>query len=204
MTAGRVVSVDTTRGKIYTSNVVSCVAGSTPSVLKMAGLKSPIKIFPLQACVTEPIKPILDRIIVSGGLQAYVSQSSRGELVMGASLDPAIHHSTRSSFGFLEEMADTLQDLFPFVGDLKVVRQWAGMADITPDYAPIMGLTAIEGFFVSGGWGTYGFKATPVSGKTMAFTIANRRPHSLIEGFSLDRFSTLSLMGEKGAAAVGH
>ena len=202
--SGSVIGVETNRGFIATNTVVCCVAGSTPRITKMLGLTTPIEIYPLQACVTEPVKPFLDRIIVSGSLHVYVSQSTRGELVMGASLDPATLHSTRSSFDFIERMADMLLDLFPFVGDVKMVRQWAGMADMTPDFAPIMGLTTIDGFFINGGWGTYGFKATPISGKTLAYTVANRSPHKLIENFSLNRFSKMSLVGEKGAASVGH
>lgn len=201
---GAVTGVETSRGVIATNTVISCVAGATPRITAMLDIKTPIKIHPLQACVTEPVKPFLDRIIVSGSLHVYVCQSARGELVMGASLDPATHHSTRSSFDFVEGMADMLLDLFPFVGDLKMVRQWTGMADMTPDFAPIMGLTAVTGFFINGGWGTYGFKATPISGKTLAYTVANGRPHRLIENFSVDRFSRMALVGEKGAASVGH
>jgi sarcosine oxidase subunit beta len=201
---GAVTGVETSRGFIATNQVVSCVAGSTPRITKMLDIDTPLEIYSLQACVTEPLKPFLDRIIVSGSLHVYVSQSSRGELVMGASLDPAPLHSTRSTFDFTEGMADMLLDLFPFVGDVKLVRQWAGMADMTPDFAPIMGLSPVEGFFINGGWGTYGFKATPISGKTMAYTIANGRPHELIQSYAMERFANLSLVGEKGAASVGH
>ena len=200
----RVTGVLTNRGRIATRKVLCAVAGSTPRLLSMVGLKSPIYIHPLQAMVSEPIKPWLDPIIVSGSLHVYVSQTARGELVMGASLDPYELHSTRSTLDFAESLAAHMLDLFPFLSDVKVVRQWAGMADMTPDFAPIMGKTPIEGFYLDAGWGTWGFKATPVSGKTMSYTLANDRPHPLIEGFSLDRFRRYELTGEKGAASVGH
>lgn len=200
----RVVGVDTDRGAISCNKVVSMVAGSTPRITSMLGLRTPIEIFPLQACVSEPVKPFMDTIVVSGSLHVYVSQSSRGELVMGASVDPSVLHSTRSSFDFVEGLADQMLDLFPFMSRMKVMRQWAGMSDITPDFAPIMGKTPIEGFYLDAGWGTWGFKATPVSGKTMAWTLANDKPHELIEPFRLSRFADFDLVGEKGAASVGH
>jgi sarcosine oxidase subunit beta len=200
----QVQGVETDRGFIATKKVVCAVAGSTPRIAAMAGFETPIEIYPLQACVSEPVKPFLNTIVVSGSLHIYVSQSSRGELVMGASVDPSTLHSTRSTFDFVEGLADKLLDLFPFVSNLKVVRQWAGMADMTPDFAPIMGPTPIRGFYLDAGWGTYGFKATPISGKTMAYTVAHDRPHELIEPFRMARFTDYDLVGEKGAASVGH
>ncbi|MBW4473609.1 MAG: FAD-dependent oxidoreductase [Stenomitos rutilans HA7619-LM2] len=202
--AGRVTGVETSRGKISTSRVLCAVAGSTPRLLAMVGLRSPLHIHPLQAMVSEPMKAWLDPIIVSGSLHVYVSQTARGELVMGASLDPYELHSTRSTLDFVEGLAANMLELFPFLSHVKVVRQWAGMADMTPDFAPIMGKTAIEGFYLDSGWGTWGFKATPVAGKTMAYTVANDRTHELIQDFSLDRFANYALVGEKGAASVGH
>lgn len=200
----RVTGVETNRGKISCNKVISMVAGSTPRITEMVGLKTPIEIFPLQACVTEPVKPFLDTIIVSGSLHVYVSQTSRGELVMGAAVDPSVLHSTRSSFDFVEELADKMLDLFPFTGKLRVMRQWAGMSDITPDFSPIMGKTPVDGFYIDGGWGTWGFKATPISGKTMAWTVINDRNHEMIEPFRFDRFKDFELVGERGAASVGH
>jgi len=196
--------VRTSRGDISTKRVLCAVAGSTPRMLKLIGLDSPITIHPLQAMVSEPLKPWLDPIIVSSSLHAYVSQSARGELVMGASLDPYELHSTRSTLEFAEGLAVNMLDLFPFLSEVKVNRQWAGMADMTPDFAPIMGTTPCEGFFLDAGWGTWGFKATPISGKTMAHTVATGVPHPLITAFSLERFARLELTGEKGAASVGH
>lgn len=201
---GRVIGVETDRGSIRTKTVVSMVAGSTPRITTMVGLTTPIVIHPLQACVTEPMKPWLDTIVVSASLHVYASQSSRGELVMGASLDPAELHSTRSTLDFTEGLSDYLLDLFPFLGQARIMRQWAGMADMTPDFAPIMGTTPVEGFYLDAGWGTWGFKATPVSGMTMAATVADGRDHELIEPFNLSRFERFALIGERGAASVGH
>ena len=199
-----VEAVVTNRGRIKTRKVLSAVAGYTPSVLKMVDLSSPIEIFPLQACVTEPIKPWLDTIIVSGSLHLYVSQSSRGEMVMGASVDPIEVHSQRSTFEFVSDICDQMLDLFPFLAGIKINRQWAGMADLTPDFAPIMGTTPVAGFYLDAGWGTWGFKATPICGQTMAATLVDDRDHALISAFNLSRFDDYELVGEKGAAAVGH
>jgi sarcosine oxidase, subunit beta len=204
LAAGRVCGVRTNQGLIKTGKVLSAVAGATPSTLKMVGLKSPVDIVPLQACVTEPMKPWLDPIIVSGSLHVYVSQSARGELVMGAAVDPAELHSTRSSFEFVSSLADQMLDLFPFLAGVKINRQWAGMADMTPDFAPVMGKTPVDGFYLDAGWGTWGFKATPVCGETMAFTVAHDTNHRLIEAFGMERFERMTMLGEKGAAAVGH
>lgn len=202
--AGQVTGVKTNRGDIETAHVLCAVAGSTPRLLQMVGLRSPLYVHPLQAMVSEPMKAWLDAIIVSGSLHVYVSQTARGELVMGASLDPYELHSTRSTFDFTEGLCAHMLDLFPFLSHVKIVRQWAGMADMTPDFAPIMGKTPIQGFYLDSGWGTWGFKATPVCGKTMAATIASDRPHELIKDFSLSRFETYQLVGEKGAASIGH
>src|SRR5215468_6055749 len=198
---GQVVGVRTDHGRIETTRVLSAVAGYTPRITRMVGLRTPIVVHPLQACVTEPLKPWLDQIVVSGSLHIYVSQSSRGELVMGASLDPYELHSERSTLDFTEGLCGHLLDLFPFLGGIKVTRQWAGMSDMTPDYSPIMGTTPIKGFYLDTGWGTWGFKATPVCGTTMAYTLANDQDHELIRPFNLARFHDYELVGEKGAAS---
>lgn len=202
--AGKVRGVRTSRGNITTGKVLCAVAGATPRILRMVDLDSPLYIHPLQAMVSEPVKPWLDTILVSGSLHIYISQSSRGELVMGAALDPYELHSTRSTLDFPEGLCAHMLDMFPFLSTVKVMRQWAGMADMTPDFAPIMGKTPIEGFYLDAGWGTWGFKATPVCGKTMAYTLAHDHHHPLITGFTLDRFRRYALTGEKGAASVGH
>ncbi len=156
------------RGLIATRKVLCAVAGSTPRITDMVDVRTPIYIHPLQAMVSEPLKPWLDPILVSGSLHVYISQSARGELVMGASLDPYELHSTRSTLDFTEALAAHMLEMFPFLSDVKINRQWAGMADMTPDFAPIMGLTPVQGFYLDSGWGTWGFKATPVCGKTMS------------------------------------
>lgn len=200
----RIAGVVTNRGRISTRKVLCAVAGSTPGLLAMVGLRSPIYIHPLQAMVSEPVKPWLDPIIVSGSLHVYISQSARGELVMGASLDPYELHAARSTLDFAESLSAHMLELFPFLADVKVNRQWAGTADMTPDFAPIMGKTPVHGFYLDSGWGTWGFKATPVCGKTMSHTVATDSPHPLIEEFTIERFARYNLMGEKGAASVGH
>lgn len=200
----QVTGVETNRGFVETRRVLSAVAGYTPRITQMVGIRTPIVVHPLQACVTEPLKPWLNSIIVSASLHLYVSQSSRGELVMGASLDPYELHSTRSTLDFAEGLAGHLLALFPFLSGVKVLRQWAGLSDMTPDFSPIMGKTDIKGFYIDAGWGTWGFKATPVSGKTMAHTLAHDEDHELIQPFSLSRFAAYDLVGEKGAASVGH
>lgn len=202
--SGQVVGIETNRGFIETRKVLSAVAGYTPRITQMVGIRTPLVVHPLQACVTEPLKPWLNAIIVSASLHLYVSQSSRGELVMGAALDPYELHATRSTLDFAEGLAGHLLELFPFLSDVKVLRQWGGLSDMTPDFSPIMGKTAVKGFYIDAGWGTWGFKATPVSGKTMAHTLAKDDEHELIRPFALARFAEYELVGEKGAASVGH
>jgi sarcosine oxidase subunit beta len=201
---GTVKGVETPRGKVYANKVMQAVAGSTSVVAKMAGFRLPIRTIPLQACVSVPLKPFLDQIIVSGSLHVYVSQSSRGELVMGGSTDPYGLYSTRSTLDFKEGLLGHMLELLPMLGEVKILRQWAGMADMTPDFSPVMGLTPVKNYYIDSGWGTWGFKATPVCGMTMAHTIANDSPHELIKPFYLDRFVDYAQVGEKGAASVGH
>jgi sarcosine oxidase subunit beta len=201
---GAVVGVHTDKGYIHTRRVLSAVAGWTTQIQKRVGLRTPLVVHPLQAMVTEPLKPWLDTIVVSSSLHTYISQSSRGELVAGASLDPYELISTRSTLDFAEGLAGNMLDLFPCLGQVRVMRQWAGLCDMTPDFSPIMGTTPIRGFFIDAGWGTWGFKATPISGYAMAHTIARGDNHELIEPFNLSRFRRFELVGEKGAASVGH
>ncbi len=199
-----VAGVHTDRGFIKTRKVLSAVAGWTTSITAMVGLQTPLVIHPLQAMVSEPLKPWLNNIVVSAGLHLYLSQSSRGELVSGAALDPYELISMRSTLDFAEGMCGHMLDLFPCLADVKIMRQWAGLCDMTPDFSPIMGTVPIKGFYIDAGWGTWGFKATPISGKTMAYTVANDHDHELIKAFNLSRFGRLELVGEKGAASVGH
>ena len=170
----------------------------------MAGIKLPIRTVPLQACVTVPLKPFLDPIVVSGSLHVYVSQSDRGELVMGGSTDPYGLYANRSTLEFKEGLMAHMLELFPFLARVKVMRQWAGMADMTPDFSPVMGLTGIDNYYIDAGWGTWGFKATPVAGKRMAECLASGRQPDILEPFRLDRFQSFAQVGERGAASVGH
>ena len=201
---GRVVAVETNRGRIGCGKVLQAVAGRSSVVSRMAGFDLPIKSVPLQACVSTPVKPILDPIIVSGSLHVYISQSDRGEFIMGGSTDPYPRYQTSSSLDFMEGLMGHIMELFPFMGELPVLRQWAGLADMTPDFSPVMGETPVENYYIDAGWGTWGFKATCVSGKRMAETVATGRVPDILAPFALDRFRTFDLVGEKGAASVGH
>jgi sarcosine oxidase, subunit beta len=201
---GKVTGVRTSRGRISTGTVVNCTAGWSTLINDMVGVRTPIVTAPLQAAVTEPVKPFLDPVVVSGTLHVYVSQTARGELVFGASVDPFAQYSMRGSLDFIEGLAGHVLELMPGLSKMRVLRQWAGLCDMTPDYSPIMGPTEVEGFHVDIGWGTYGFKAGPVAGEQMALLIADGKPPALIEPFGLDRFLAGELVGEKGAASVGH
>jgi sarcosine oxidase subunit beta len=201
---GKVKGVQTTRGTIGAGQVMQAVAGMTSVVAKMAGFKLPIRTIPLQACVSQPLKPFLDPIIVSGSLHIYVSQTARGELVMGGATDPYPLYSSRSTLEFKEGLMSHMLELFPFLAEVKVMRQWAGIADMTPDFSPVMGSTPLENYFIDAGWGTWGFKATPVCGKRLAQTIASGKVPELIQPFALDRFANFVQIGERGAASVGH
>jgi sarcosine oxidase, subunit beta len=200
----RAIGVETTRGTIHANRIMQAVAGSSSRVADLAGFRLPIRTIPLQACVSQPLKPFLNPIVVSGSLHVYISQSSRGELVMGGATDPYPLYASRSTLEFKEGLMAHMLELFPFLAEVKVMRQWAGIADMTPDFSPVMGLTPIENYFIDAGWGTWGFKATPVCGKRMAETIATGKPPKLIAPFALDRFGRFNQIGERGAASVGH
>ena len=202
---GAVESVQTTRGDIRCKFVVNCTAGWCSTICKMVGLDIPIVTHPLQALVTEPLKPFLDQVIVSATLHIYVSQTDRGECVIGQEIDPYASYTQRSTLPFLEGAAAHTLELFPCLRELKILRQWGGLCDMTPDYSPIMGIVEkIKGFILDVGWGTYGFKAGPVSGKRIAELIATGRTPDLIAPFSLSRFYNDTLVGEKAAASVSH
>ncbi len=200
----RVVGVQTSRGPISTSTVINCTAGWSSLIAAMAGVSLPITTRPLQAAVTEPVKLFLHPVIVSGSLHTYVSQTVRGELVFGATVDPFTSYATRGTLEFTTDLAGHILELMPAIGNMRLLRQWAGLCDMTPDYGPIIGPTAVDGFYVDVGWGTYGFKAGPVAGESVAAMIADGKPGDLIGPFGLDRFERGTLTAEKGAAAVGH
>jgi len=202
---GRVTGVRTTRGDVKTAAVLNATAGFCSTIATMVGLRLPITTHPLQAFVTEPLKAFLDKVIVSSNLHVYVSQTDRGECVIGSEIDPYPSYSHRSTLPFLESTAQHTLELFPCLKHVRVLRQWAGICDMTPDYSPIMGeVPGIRGFYLDVGWGTYGFKAGPVAGRRMAELIATGRTPDLIKPFSITRFSEDRLVGEKAAAAVSH
>ena len=202
---GKITGVVTNRGEIATGTVVNCTAGWATTICDMVGARLPIVSQSLQACVTEPIKPFLDKVIVSATLHVYINQSDRGELVIGAEIDPYQTYSMAGTLPTLESMALHTLDLFPQLHGVKVLRQWAGICDITPDFAPIIGgIEGLEGFYLDVGWGTYGFKAAPIAGKCLAELIASGQAPKLIEPFRLSRFDEDRLVGEKAAAAVSH
>ncbi|MBM3517636.1 MAG: FAD-dependent oxidoreductase [Alphaproteobacteria bacterium] len=201
---GRIRAVLTNRGRIGCGHAIQAVAGSSSLLAAMAGFRLPIRTVPLQACVSQPLKPFLDLIVVSGSLHVYVSQSDRGELVMGGSTDPYALYSSRSTLDFKESLMAHMLELFPFLAEVKVLRQWAGMADMTPDFAPILGATPVANYWIDAGWGTWGFKATPVCGKRMAEAVGTGKVPGVLAPFALARFDDFRLVGEKGAASVGH
>ena len=203
-TGGRVTGVVTNRGRVGCRQVIQAVAGSSSLVAGMAGFKLPIHTVPLQACVSLPLKPVLDPIIVSGSLHTYIWQTSRGELVMGGATDPYGLYANRSSLEFKEGLMANALELFPFLSEVTVLRQWAGMCDMTPDFSPVMGETPLENYYIDAGWGTWGFKATPVCGRRMAETLATGKVPEILRPFRLSRFAEFEQVGEKGAASVGH
>jgi sarcosine oxidase subunit beta len=196
--------IATNRGSITAHRIVQAVAGMSSEVARLVDIKLPIQSIPLQACVSESVKPVLDPIIVSGSLHVYVSQSARGELVMGGSTDAYPLYSTRSSLDFTEGLMANILELFPQFENARLMRQWAGIADMTPDFSPVMGLTPVSNYYIDAGWGTWGFKATPISGHCMAELAATGEVPKLIEPFALDRFDRFEQVGERGAASVGH
>ncbi|MCA1693753.1 MAG: FAD-dependent oxidoreductase [Actinobacteria bacterium] len=201
---GAVRGVQTNRGAVSAPVVVNCTAGWSSLVSALAGVRLPISTHPLQAAVTEPVKIFLRTVVVSGTLHVYVSQTDRGELVFGASTDPYPSYSMRGSLEFTEELAGHVLALMPSIGRLRLLRQWAGLCDMTPEFSPIMGITPVDGFLLDVGWGTYGFKAGPVAGEAMAELIATGKTPEIMAAFDLARFAEGRLVGEKGAAAVGH
>ncbi|MBI3706821.1 MAG: sarcosine oxidase subunit beta family protein [Proteobacteria bacterium] len=201
---GRAVGVETTRGYIAAAKIAVVVAGHASVVMAMAGLRLPIQSYPLQALVSEPVKPILDTVVMSGLIHVYVSQSDKGELVVGAARDGYVSYAQRGSFPVIEDQVAALIELFPIFSRLRFLRQWAGIVDVSPDLSPIIGRTPVENLFVNCGWGTGGFKATPGSGHVFAHTIAGGEPHPLAAPFGLDRFTTGRLIDEGAAAGVAH
>jgi sarcosine oxidase subunit beta len=202
--AGRVQGVETTRGYIGAGKI-GCVAAGHSSVLAaLAGIRLPIESHPLQALVSEPVKPVLDTVVMSSAVHVYVSQSDKGEQVMGAGIDGYNSYAQTGSPPVVEHLLNALIELFPIFSRLRVLRQWGGIVDVCPDASPIIGRTPVEGLYFNCGWGTGGFKATPGSGHVFAHSIAKGEPHTINAPFTLDRFRTGRLIDEAAAAAVAH
>jgi len=201
---GRVRAVETNRGRVEADVVISAVAGWSTLVCGLATVPLPITTHILQAFVTEPVKPFLHTIIVSAQMHVYVSQTDRGEFLIGAEIEPYTTYKGTGTFPFLEYSARHSLELFPQLERLRVLRTWTGLCDLSPDYSPILGQTEVENFHVSAGWGTYGFKAAPAVGWTLAELAATGRTPGLIAPFALERFHTDTLVSELAAAAVSH
>jgi sarcosine oxidase, subunit beta len=201
---GRVTGVETNRGRVRADVVISAVAGWSTLVCDLAGVRLPITTHILQAFVTEPVKPFLDVVIVSAQMHVYISQTDRGEFLIGAEIEPYTTYKSTGTFSFLEYSARHVLELFPQLERLRVLRAWTGLCDLSPDYSPILGRTDVENFHVSAGWGTYGFKAAPIVGATLAELVATGRTPALIAPFALERFHTDTLVSELAAAAVSH
>jgi sarcosine oxidase, subunit beta len=201
---GRMISVETNRGRIECGQVVSATAGWSTLVAGLADIRMPITTHILQAFVTEPLKPFLDVIIVSSQLHVYVSQTDRGEFLIGSEIEPYTTYKGTGTLSFLETCSRHTLELFPQLERTKVLRTWTGLCDLSPDYSPILGRTELENFHVSAGWGTYGFKAAPIVGVTLAELVATGKTPDLIAPFALERFHTDTLVSELAAAAVSH
>jgi sarcosine oxidase subunit beta len=200
----RVTAVETNRGRVEAGVVISATAGWSTLVCELAGVRLPITTHILQAFVTEPVKPFLDVVIVSAQMHVYVSQTDRGEFLIGAEIEPYTTYASIGTFPFLEYSARHSLELFPQLERLRVLRSWTGLCDLSPDYSPILGRTELANFHVSAGWGTYGFKAAPAVGWTLAELAATGRMPELIAPFALERFHTDTLVSELAAAAVSH
>jgi len=201
---GAVKGLNTARGFIAAKKVAVVAAGHTSVVMAMAGVRMPIESYPLQALVSEPVKPVFPCVVMSNTVHAYISQSDKGELVIGAGTDAYTSYSQHGGLHVPAHTLDATCELFPVFRRMKMLRNWGGIVDVTADRSPIIGLTPVEGLYVNCGWGTGGFKATPGSGHVFAATIARGEPHPLAAPFSLDRFRAGRLIDEAAAAAVAH
>jgi sarcosine oxidase, subunit beta len=200
----RVTRVQTTRGEIEAGAVVSATAGWSGLIAAMVGMRLPMRTHVLQAFVTEPLRPFLNEIVVSSQMRIYIHQTTRGELVAGTEIEPYTTYRSTSTLSFIEGAARHMVELFPALHSVHVLRTWTGPCDVTPDYSPIIGCTPIENLFITAGWGTYGFKATPIVGVTMSKLVATGEIDPLIAPFALERFATDRLVSETASAAMAH
>ena len=201
---GAVEGVETEKGFIAAKKIGVSAAGHSSTVMEMAGLRFPLESYPLQALVSEPVKPVLNCVIMSNAVHAYISQSDKGELVIGAGTDQYTSYSQRGALHILEHTLMSICEIFPIFKRMRMLRSWGGIVDVTPDRSPILGKSPIEGLYVNCGWGTGGFKATPGAADLFAYTIAHDTPHKINAPYNLDRFVTGRLIDEAAAAAVAH
>ncbi|MFH1795239.1 MAG: sarcosine oxidase subunit beta [Pseudomonadota bacterium] len=201
---GHVTGVETSRGFIGAKKVGVVAAGHSSVIMQMADVRMPLESYPLQALVSEPVKPCFPCVVMSNTVHAYISQSDKGELVIGAGTDQYISYSQTGGLHILTHTLDAICEMFPVFSRMKMLRSWGGIVDVTPDRSPILAKTPVPGLYVNCGWGTGGFKATPGSGHVFAHTIANDNPHPINAGFTLERFRSGRLIDEAAAAAVAH
>ena len=201
---GGVTGVETSKGFIGAKKIGVVAAGHTSVLMDMAGVRMPLESYPLQALVSEPVKPVFPCVVMSNTVHAYISQSDKGELVIGAGTDQYTSYSQTGGLHILNHTLDAICEMFPIFGRMKMLRAWGGIVDVTPDRSPILAKTPVKGLYVNCGWGTGGFKATPGSGHVFAHTIARDEPHRINAPFTLERFRTGRLIDEAAAAAVAH
>ncbi|MEP1869838.1 MAG: FAD-dependent oxidoreductase, partial [Paraglaciecola sp.] len=201
---GAVCGVETNRGFISADKVACVAAGNSGTLAKMVGMELPLESHPLQAMVSEPIKPIIDTVVMSNHVHGYVSQSDKGDLVIGAGIDGYLGYGQRGSFNIVEHTISAIIEMFPIFSRVRLNRAWGGIVDTTPDACPIISKTHVKGLYFNCGWGTGGFKATPGSGNVFAHTVAKDEPHPLAKAFDIDRFTSGKLIDEHGAAGVAH
>ncbi len=201
---GHVTGVETTRGFVGARKVGVVAAGHSSVIMQMAGVSMPLESYPLQALVSEPVKPVFPCVVMSNTVHAYISQSDKGELVIGAGTDQYTSYSQTGGLHIIEHTLEAICEMFPMFTRMKMLRSWGGIVDVTPDRSPILARTPVPGLYVNCGWGTGGFKATPGSGHVFAHTIANDNPHPINAPFTIERFRTGRLIDEAAAAAVAH
>jgi sarcosine oxidase, subunit beta len=202
--SGAVSGVETTRGPIATKKIAVVAAGNTSVIMAMAGVRMPLESYPLQALVSEPLKPFMPCVAMSNTIHAYMSQSDKGELVIGAGMDAYTSYSQMGGLHIATQTMEAICEMFPIVSRIRMMRNWGGIVDTSPDRSPIISKTPVSGLFVNCGWGTGGFKATPGSGHVFAHQVATGEPHPIAAPFSLDRFRSGRLINEAAAAAVAH
>ena len=202
--SGAVEALETSRGLIRGRRVGVSAAGNTSVVLGLAGIRLPLESFPLQALVSEPVKPVMPCVVMSNSVHAYISQSDKGELVIGAGTDAYTSYTQRGALHVNSHTLAAICELFPTFRRLRMLRNWGGIVDVTPDRSPIIAKTPVPGLYVNCGWGTGGFKATPGAGHLLAWTIAHAEPHPINAPFTIERFRDGYLIDEAAAAAVAH